>query len=221
MKRISLLLLVMLLASCESQTTDIDFETIGSLAEQGDAEAQYLLGMKYDLGEDVVEDDAEALKWYLKSAGQGRADAQHRLGLMYELGLQVAKSDTEAAKWYQLAAEQGHVASKYAMGRMYYSGSGGFPLDPVKAADHFRFAAENGNAKAQHFLGEMYYMGQGVEQSLFYAYVWLSISLTSSDDGLSTRDVIAKSLTAQDIAAAKKRIAVLQEEIEANKISQR
>ena len=31
-------------------------------AEQGDADAQFILGVKYDLGEGVPENDAEAVK---------------------------------------------------------------------------------------------------------------------------------------------------------------
>ena len=52
-------------------------------AEQGDAEAQYLLGVMYDYGRGVPEDAAEAVKWTLKAAKQGFAKAQYSLGFMY------------------------------------------------------------------------------------------------------------------------------------------
>ena len=42
-------------------------------AAQGDAEAQYNLGLMYDKGEGVPEDDAEAVRWYQKAAAQGNA----------------------------------------------------------------------------------------------------------------------------------------------------
>ena len=38
------------------------------LAEQGDAVAQYILGAMYDVGEGVVEDDREAVRWYRLAA---------------------------------------------------------------------------------------------------------------------------------------------------------
>ncbi len=46
------------------------------IAEQGDAEAQYNLGVMYDDGTGVLQDYKEAVKWYLLSAEQGNADAQ-------------------------------------------------------------------------------------------------------------------------------------------------
>ena len=41
------------------------------LAEQGNVDAQYGLGLIYDLGRDVPEDNTEAVKWYRKAAEQG------------------------------------------------------------------------------------------------------------------------------------------------------
>ena len=62
-----------------------DFETAlrlwQPLADQGNASAQYNLGLMYDKGEGVAENDAEAVKWYRKAADQGRATAQSNLGL--------------------------------------------------------------------------------------------------------------------------------------------
>jgi len=46
-----------------------------SLAEQGHAEAQYNLGVMYDYGEGVPEDDAEAMKWFRLAAEQGHQHA--------------------------------------------------------------------------------------------------------------------------------------------------
>ena len=50
------------------------------LAEQGDAVAQYNLGLIYADGEGVLKDDAEAVKWFRKAAEQGVALAQHNVG---------------------------------------------------------------------------------------------------------------------------------------------
>ena len=69
------------------------------LAEQGDATAQ--LGLMYDKGEGVPQDDDEAVKWYRKAADQGDASAQNNLGLMYEFGRGVRRNYTEAVRWYR------------------------------------------------------------------------------------------------------------------------
>ena len=44
-------------------------------AEEGDAHAQYSLGLCYADGEGVAEDKAEAVKWFRKAAEQGHEDA--------------------------------------------------------------------------------------------------------------------------------------------------
>ena len=56
------------------------------LAEQGLADAQYNLGVMYDEGEGVAQDDAEAVRWYRLAAEQGDAGAQNNLGVMYDEG---------------------------------------------------------------------------------------------------------------------------------------
>ena len=44
-----------------------------TLAEQGDASAQYNLGVTYRTGEGVPQDSAEAVRWYRLAAEQGYA----------------------------------------------------------------------------------------------------------------------------------------------------
>jgi len=79
------------------------------LAEQGDSYAQYNLGLMYDYGEGVIEDDTQAVYWYRKAAEQGHAKAQYNLGVMYESGRGIAKDDTQAVYWFRKAAEQGEA----------------------------------------------------------------------------------------------------------------
>ena len=58
----------------------------GALAEAGDARAQFALGLLYDNGEGLAQDDQRALEWYRASAAQGYAKAQYNLALMLENG---------------------------------------------------------------------------------------------------------------------------------------
>ena len=80
---------------------------IRRLADQGDADAQVRLGAMYYQGQDVPQDDTEAIRWLRLAAEQGRADAQFLLGAMYARGRGVAQDDAEAVRWLRLAAEQG------------------------------------------------------------------------------------------------------------------
>jgi TPR repeat protein len=79
-----------------------------ALADQGDADAQYNLGIMYDNSKGVPENYAEAVKWYRKAADQGYAAAQFELGLMYESGIGVPENNIGAYAWWSMAKTQGH-----------------------------------------------------------------------------------------------------------------
>jgi len=50
-------------------------------AQSGDANAQYNLGVMYDLGQGVPQNDAQAAYWYRKAADQGDTIAQCSMGV--------------------------------------------------------------------------------------------------------------------------------------------
>ena len=54
------------------------------LAEQGDADAQYTLGVMYDNGDGVPQNYKTALKWYTLAAEQGYARAQRQVEKLQE-----------------------------------------------------------------------------------------------------------------------------------------
>jgi TPR repeat protein len=68
------------------------------LAEEGDAEAQFDLGEKYEFGNWVPQDHAQAAYWYRKAADQGHDEAQFKLGYMYDKGQGVPQDYAEAAR---------------------------------------------------------------------------------------------------------------------------
>ena len=72
-------------------------------AEQGDATAQFCLGVMYDEGRVIPQNYAEAMKWYRKAADQGNAHAQSNLGAMYYEGRGVPQNFSEAVRWYRKA----------------------------------------------------------------------------------------------------------------------
>ena len=53
------------------------FEDTRVKAEQGNATAQYDLGVMYIDGEGVLKDHAEAVAWFRKAAEQGLSNAQY------------------------------------------------------------------------------------------------------------------------------------------------
>jgi len=74
------------------------------MAQQGMAEAQFILGLMYDNARGVPQDYAMAVKWYRKAAEQGIAKAQFNLGISYEDGQGVPRNYILAYKWFDLAS---------------------------------------------------------------------------------------------------------------------
>jgi hypothetical protein len=68
-------------------------------ADQGNASAQYSLGICYYYGKGVYKNVAEVIRYWRMSADQGNVDAQYSLGNSYY---------HEARRYYQLAAKGGH-----------------------------------------------------------------------------------------------------------------
>jgi len=94
------------------------------LARQGNAVAQFLLGLMYDDGRGVPRDYAEAVRWYRMAAEQGNARAQFSLGSMYDHGEGLPRDHAEAIRWYRKAAEQGNADAQNSLGLGYEDGQG-------------------------------------------------------------------------------------------------
>lgn len=150
-------------------------------AESGDIAAQFQLGTKYDFGQDIEQNDSQAVEWYRKAAEQGHAVAQCYLGMMYQSGQGVEQNDSKAVEWYRKAAEKGLAAAQCNLGVMYEKGLGVVQNDST-AVELYRKAAEQGVPNAQCNLGYMYENGLGVEKSDSEAVVWY---LKAAEQGLA------------------------------------
>jgi uncharacterized protein len=78
------------------------------LAKQGNASAQYNLGLMYRNGWGVPQDDKTAMKWWKLAAEQGYASAQNNLGTMYGMGTGVIQDNVYAHMWGNIAASNGN-----------------------------------------------------------------------------------------------------------------
>lgn len=101
------------------QNTSEYFAHFHEKAVNGDAEAQYYMGLSYDLGDTVKHDYIKARQWYEKAANQGYANAQYDLGTMYQFGRGVRQDFAKAGQWYEKAAAQGHTDAQYMLGTFY------------------------------------------------------------------------------------------------------
>ncbi len=102
------------------------------LAQAGNAEAQYRLGVMYAEGRGVAPNDAEAALWFERAADQGEPMAQYNLGASYAEGTGVRKDMGAAAKWFRRAADQGIALAQLNLGLLYANGAG-VPQDNVEA----------------------------------------------------------------------------------------
>lgn len=93
-----------LTASCEEVDLEASLKDLTRCATQGDARAQYRLGLNYEFGS---ADLAEAVRWYRLAAEQGYSPGQLSMGLAYRDGRGVAPDLVLANMWFRLSAVQG------------------------------------------------------------------------------------------------------------------
>lgn len=90
------------------QDYDKAFELYEKAAQQGNAEAQYNLGVMYYSGESINQDYMQARKWFEKAASQKDADAQFNLGVIYKYGEGVRQDVTVAKEWFSKSCDNGN-----------------------------------------------------------------------------------------------------------------
>jgi len=138
---------------------------------------QYMLGVRYQLGEGVRKDMKKAYALYKKSAEQGYSPAQFAMGVCHEVGGHgVAQDGKKAAYWYKRAALQGHTKAQLNLGSLYWFEDSGIQRDAQKAMDWWFVAAVNGEPQAQLYLAHRYFQlfeqkkDEGALNKAFYWY---------------------------------------------------
>jgi CHAT domain-containing protein/Tfp pilus assembly protein PilF len=154
------------------------------LAEQGNAGAQYSLGMMH-FGYGLTQNYREAGKWFRLAAEQGQTGAQGMLGMIYEFGHGVVEDHEEAVKWYRLAADKGVARAQERLGVMYEFGKG-VTQDYTEAVKWYRLAAAQGSTEAQANLRAIYERGYGVTKEQIEEAVSAPIDYVSESTLLET-----------------------------------
>jgi len=150
------------------------------LAEKGNPDAQTMLGIIYEEGQGVPQDDAAAVTWYRRAADQGHPDAQFYLACMHDLGKGVPIDPAVAANWLSKAADQGHAHAQFNLGAMYEDGIG-VSQNYDAALSWYRKAAEQGHAQALNNLGTMFVNSKGVPQDYHSAVAWFRKAAAQGD----------------------------------------
>jgi TPR repeat protein len=148
------LLAALVLAFQPSAAFAAEIDWIIRAAQNGDADAQFTLGVMYDNGDEVRQSHREAFKWYLRAAKQGHVKAQYNLAVSYDNGEGTNIDHSEANLWYRRAAEQGHVNSMVNLALSYIKGEG-VRRDRLEAVKWLVRAADRGSKKADDLLYEL------------------------------------------------------------------
>ena len=159
------------IALYENKQFNTAFPLIKNEAKQGDAYAQFLLGVMYRWGKGTPKNLECAIYWYTKSANQGNPKAQNNLANLYINGIGVEKNAQKAYDFYSLSAAQGTAEAQFGLGMMYRSGDG-IQQDYSKALALFNAAATQEHVLSMHVLGLMYQFGEGVPIDIDKAVYW-------------------------------------------------
>ena len=102
----------------------ISIENLKNLAEQGNGDASYELGLRYyrGIGVDV---DYEKAKNYLEFADKkGVGGASYYLGVIYYNGKGTPTNHAKAKEYFEKGEANNNVFSSYYLGKLYYWGDG-------------------------------------------------------------------------------------------------
>src|SRR3954447_3664781 len=123
-----LMLSLLTLAGADSAKSPTELEKVlkESLpkAEQGDAEAQYKVGLAFYASCNDAEHFAKAIPWFRKAAEQDFGLAQFKLGVCYSRGEGVEKDLEQSVRWNRAAAKNSIPEAEFNMGTFYQKGEG-------------------------------------------------------------------------------------------------
>lgn len=145
--------------------------SLAQLAAQGDAEAQYQLGLAHRDGKGAKKNAADAASWFAIAAGNGIAGAAVELARAYEHGQGVPRSLAEAARWWYRAGELGEDSARARFLALLLAGETAGFAGPA-AVQWLEPAATEGDVRAILGLGEIFEKGLGVPADIAKARQW-------------------------------------------------
>src|SRR5579871_3442162 len=155
---------------------------LSPLAGEGDASAEFHLGLMRLFGLGVAQDADAARVLNRQAAEQGYQPARQ---LFAAQCLDPDEGDAEcqqAIAWLRADADAGNVEDQTSLGAMYLLGRGGLTKNPATAVLWFRRAAERGDARAQAQLGAIYATGMsGVPADRALSLAWYRKAAAQGD----------------------------------------
>jgi TPR repeat protein len=159
-------------------------QTMSVLAKQGHAKARFSLGVMYDNGKGVAENNDKAFELYRKAAKQGVIDATRALPKLMKEMVEEFKAARPGQKDLHELYERDLATGRSLLDTLGYEG--GIAAynrgDYVTAFKNLKPFAQLANVSAQFLVGVMYSNGKGVPQDYTKAVRWTRLA---AEQGLS------------------------------------
>lgn len=163
-------------ANENSNELEMAVQALRQSAGQGNAEAQFRLGVMCGNGDGVEIDREQAMAWFSKAARQGHENALITMAWMYANGAGIETDEQRARELYLLAADHGSAKAQYVVATMYRFAQYGAEKDLAKALHYYTESANRGFATAQFALGKLLVEGKLVQQDRVTALQWLTLA---------------------------------------------
>jgi len=155
----------------EAGAGGIDPKALERLAERGNVDAQFELGIRYLGGEGFEQNPEKAALWLQKAADQHNLAAMNALGTMCEEGIGLPKDEKKAFEWYQRAAKFGFPLAQQNLSECYQLGKG-VAQDSVESVKWLERAAHQDFAPAEAAYAWRLEHGVGIDKNTKTAARW-------------------------------------------------
>ena len=174
MKLIALAFSCLLTFSAPAHANDADtFKAMVALANKGDAEAQYHVGMMHNNGIGTQQDPKQAFEWFQKSAASSDPLAAYKVGCYYagQFAGTVTPDSNEALKYKLVAAKAGYALAQHDVAILYDRQG-----NPEEALKWWKAAGDQGYPQALFGLSMAYSAGKGAPRDLSLSYAYFKLS---------------------------------------------
>lgn len=153
------------------------FIEVEKLAQQGNPEAQYHLGMMYNNGQGVSEDPQKAFEWFSKAADSGDPLAAYKMGCYFAGQFKgvVGVDLTKSLQLKLIAADEGYSFAQSDVGIVYFE-QGNY----AEAIKWWKLAAAQGYSSAIYNLSVAYNEGKVVPRDKTLAYSYFKLANSNS-----------------------------------------
>lgn len=174
MKSIALAFSCLLMCSLPAKANDADtFKAMVALANKGNAEAQYHVGMMHNNGIGTQKDPKQAFEWFQKSTASGDPLGAYKLGCYYDgQGMGVVTSDSnEALKYKLVSAKAGYALAQHDVAILYDRQG-----NSEEALKWWKIAGDQGHPNSLYRVSMSYSAGKGTPRDLSLSYAYFKLS---------------------------------------------